>query len=282
MANGIRKNPDGSIQYNVNGKWTSQKPNGPTQTTGNHKPGGNAAPTPTVSSTTPFGSSSTTVDKDGNVIGKQTLAPGQQGALGGLEGASSAASGNLNGLVSSPGFGQSWSQNPSGTQTYEDAFFNHLTGSNSANGVEATYKRKKDELTQKLANQGIPMGSTLYNDQMAQLDDDHSKQVNDAHDQATTSGVTAYNQGQVAQNQSAQTLSNVGTAGFFNPQGINPEQTYATSQGTALGHAQIAGQQAVANIGANASMTNARIAAATSAANSKRANAAPLPTTPFG
>jgi hypothetical protein len=238
-----------------------------------NRPGSSPKGKPTISAAGPMGNSSATVDKNGNVVTNQTLSQGQQGALSGLEGASAGASGTLQGVVNSPGFFQNWAQNPGSTQGYEDAFFNHLTGAGKSTGLDATYGRDKDQLAQTLANRGIPVGSQLYNNQMAQLSDRYDTQKADYKDQAVTGGVNAFNQGQQNMFQGVNSLSGVGQAGFFNPQGPDASGIYGQNQGYRLGQQQIQGQQNIAGMNNATSAANARLRA--------RGGAAPLPQSPF-
>ena len=244
------------------------------KTVGKTAPSSKKPAKPTISSTGPMGSTTATVDKSGNVSTTQSLSPGQQGVLSGLEGSSQGALGTLQGVVSNPGFFQNWAQNPDSTQGYEDAFFNHLTGAGKSTGLDATYARDKEQLDQTLANRGIPVGSKLYNDQMAQLNDRYDTQKADYRNQAVTGGIGAFNQGQQNMFQGANTLSGIGQSGFFNQQPLDAAGLYGQNQGYRLGQQQMQSQQDIAAANRAQSAANAR--------SRSGGRAAPLPQSPFG
>jgi hypothetical protein len=147
--------------------------------------------------------------------------------------------------------------------------------------LDDRFKQERDQLTQSLADRGIPEGSELYNQELMQFD----RRKNDAYDQAYTTAsqfggqeqVNQFNMGMTGQqnafNNQYQTWQSPYQAagsmlgmqqGIINPQfqnmaQVNMPNTDVTGVGTAFGGFQ--NNIDTANIAANASMHNAGLAA---------------------
>lgn len=158
----------------------------------------------------PFGNQTVTIDPiTGQPTVTQGLSKGQGGVVKGIEGSSQAASGALQSLLGGGVFGSL--TNPAGAggpgpgSNFEEAVFQQLT-----KGVDTKKKQEQDQLSQELANRGIPVGSDLYNNQMQEFNTRYDDIYQNAKSQAVTGGISSALQG-------IGTLSNVGNAGFFNP-----------------------------------------------------------------
>lgn len=203
----------------------------------------------------PFGTSNVSVDPiTGQPTVKQDLSQPNQNIVGGLQGNSVTANSVLGGLLGGGLYGSltnpAGANGPAPTSNYEDAVFQRLT-----HGLNDQKQRDSAQLTQTLAQRGIPVGSELYNDQIKQLNDRYDTQFQTAKGQAVELGTNSANN-------AISTLGQTGQAGFFSPQfqSFNPvqynqvdtSQLFSTLQGTKLGMAQIGAQKDIAKMNAAA------------------------------
>lgn len=135
---------------------------------------------------TPFGSQTTSIDPNtGMPTVTQSLDPSQQAILSGDQGLHSSGTGVASNLLNSGQFA-----NPFGPQDFnayraqiEDSVFKSLT-----KDTEKNKAREGEQLSQTLANRGIPVGSELYNDQMAQFNTRYDDIIANAKNQASILG----------------------------------------------------------------------------------------------
>lgn len=197
-------------------------------------------------SKTPTGTQQVKIDpKTGLPQVTTTNTPGQQNVLTGMEGASTGAFGAIQNIQSQPGFGQDWQNSPQ-FGNYTDSVFNSLSGAGKSTGLDANLARDKQQLEQTMYNRGIPQGSQLWNDQIAQQQDQYSTNVQQAHDSAFSQGVGAFNQGQQTQNQTLGALQQIGAGGYAQQPGVDVNSLFNTLQGTHVSEDQIAAQRQIA------------------------------------
>ena len=153
----------------------------------------------------PFGSQTVTFGPDGQPTVTQGLSQGNQNVVGGIQGNAQAANSGLNPLIG-------YLSGMGGDSAYQDAYYNQLT-----KGFGDQKAREGEQLSQSLAQRGIPVGSAAYNDQMKQFNTRYDDMYSNARNQA----ITGSSQQAL---QSAGLLSGIGQAGFMNPsfQGFTP------------------------------------------------------------
>ena len=210
----------------------------------------------------PFGNQTTSFDPiTGQPIVRQELSGANQQVISGVQGGAVKATDVLNSLLGGGAF-QSLT-NPSGASgpqpisNFEQSVFNRLTY-----GIDDQKAREGEQLSQTLANRGIPVGSDLYNDQM--------KQFNDRYDQIfQTARGQAVEQGTGQQLQSLSPLFSIGQGGYYAPsfQGFSPvnygqtdvNQLFSTLQGTELGKLQISSAEKIAKLNKDAQLKLAQL-----------------------
>lgn len=147
---------------------------------------------------------------------------GQTGVTSAAQGTSLGAAGDLSSLLKDSIFGNITGQQQ-GASGLENAVFGQLT-----QGVDQQRTQDTEELKQKLADQGVPMGSDLYNNQLQQLNNRYDQIFANAHNQAVTQGTNASISGINA-------LSGVTQA---NAAQLSPEQVFQLLTQKALGTKQ--------------------------------------------
>jgi len=161
----------------------------------------------------PFGSQTVTYDP---ITGQPTVTQGlsgqnQQVAQGVQQGGIDANS-VLSQMFQGGVLGSLGNSAGSELSNYEQAVFDRLTSGYDKNRTQDT-----EQLTQTLANRGIPVGSDLYNNQMSELNKRYD-------DMFTGARSTAVEQGTNQSMAALPTLSSIGQSAFMNPsfQGFTP------------------------------------------------------------
>lgn len=161
---------------------------------------------------------SSTVQYDpitGQPIVKQELSQGNKDVLGGLQQGSVGASNTLNSILSGGVLGSLTNPGQGVPQSnFESAVYNQLT-----RGFDTDKGQQAQQLTQTLANRGIPVGSSAYESEMKRFEDTWGQR----YDSARNSAVTGANS---AAQSAIPMLSSVGQSGFYAPsfQGFSPTQ----------------------------------------------------------
>lgn len=187
----------------------------------------------------PFGSQTTTYDANGTPTVTQSLSQPNQQILGGVQQGSVTSNQVLQQLLG--GFqsltGEAGANGPAPQSNYESAVFQQLT-----RDLDKNKAKDQEQLSQTLSNRGIPMGSQLYNDQMAELNKRYDDQFANARSQAVTQGTnTALG--------AIPTFSQTGQSGFMTPsfqgfqgqgyQGIDTQSLFNQLQNTNLSQQQL-------------------------------------------
>ena len=151
----------------------------------------------------------------GQPIVKQELSQGNRDVLGGLQQGSVGASNTLNSILSGGVLGSLTNPGQGVPQSnFESAVYNQLT-----RGFDTDKGQQAQQLTQTLANRGIPVGSSAYESEMKRFEDTWGQR----YDAARNSAVTGAN---TAAQSAIPMLSSVGQSGFYAPnfQGFTPTQ----------------------------------------------------------
>lgn len=173
----------------------------------------------------PFGNMQVVIDPvTGQPTIKQSLSSGNQGIVGGLQQGGIGALGSLqnvlgadNSIFNSLSKAAQGKDSSSPMSNFEQAVFDRLTDT-----LDEERATDTEQLHQTLANRGIPLGSELWNQQTAKLDKRYDDMFQQARDQAVQSGTSNSMQALGA-------LTNVGQAGFFNPN-FQPYQSVGYQQ----------------------------------------------------
>lgn len=204
------------------------------------------------------GSQTTTIDpKTGQATVSSNLSQPNQSILSNQQQAGQNSYNLLNGFLSGNGDDP---HNP--LSQLQQSTYNRLTGAGQQSGLEKSYQQNKEQLTQSLANRGIPVGSELYNNQMKQLDEGHTNAMQNAQDSAYQQSFSQLGQ-----------LNTMGQQGFIDPK-TGQAANYQGSQfqspsaqdiyGTFQGGQNVAGTNK-ANIQIGSGHDAASVAAATAA-----------------
>lgn len=235
----------------------------------------------------PFGSQTTTIDPiTGQPLITQNLSQANQNVLGGVQGNAVNASSVLQGLL-----GNQYNQFLQGAgpqsgyadQQLQDAIYGRLT-----QGLDQQKAREAEQLSQTLANRGIPIGSEAYSNAMRDFttnwDTRFENARNDATVQATNTALQRQqnNVGALGTLQSGfGTLGGLGQSGLYLPQfqGFNATQyqqpnlqeLYGTQYAGQLTREGLEAQIEQQKIAAGATTAAAGIAAEASKANAATA-----------
>lgn len=232
-----------------------------------------------------FGQSTTTLDPvTGQPIVTQTLSDANQKSLEGIQGTGVAASDVAKGLIGNQ-YGQfvegAGPQSGYMDQGLENAVYSRLT-----RDYADRFGREEEQLSQTLAQRGIPVGSKAYENAMGDFRKNRDLQYetaqNNAVQQGTATALTRQQNnigGLGALTSGVGTLSGVGQGGFYNPnfQGFSSvaynqpdvQGLYNTQQAGQLTREQIAAQIEQQKIASNATKSAAETAANASKANTQ-------------
>ena len=230
-----------------------------------------------------FGSQTTTIDPiTGQPTVKQSLSDPNKQALAGIQGTGVQASQVAQGLLGNQ-YGQfvqgAGPQSGYNDPELEKAIYDRLT-----RDYADRFGREEEQLSQTLANRGIPVGSQAYTNAMGDFrknrDAQYETAQNNAVQQGTATALTRQQNnigGLGALNQGVGTLASTGQSGLIQPnfqgfQSVAYQQPdvqglYNTQVGTALTKEQIAAQIEQQKIAAGATLGAAGIAAEASKAN---------------
>lgn len=239
---------------------------------------------------TAFGNKTVTVDPiTGQPIVKQELSDANKQVLGGIQGSSVGASDVLGGLLKDQygSFVRGAGPQSGPSQELIESIFGQLTKDTARQRQQDT-----EQLTQTLANRGIPVGSEAYSRSMQDLNTRYDDIISNARNQAVQQGYGtsiaqqgANTQSLGAVNQGVQTLGQTASSGFYNPnfqqfQSVAYQQPNASEIFGQLSGAQLTREgyksaekqqeiQAGATLGAAATAAEATKAAAESRNNSQ-------------
>lgn len=230
-----------------------------------------------------FGSSTTTIDPiTGQPVVNQTLSGANQKSLEGIQGTGVAASDVAKGLIGNQ-YGQ-FVQGAGPQSGYNDPALEQSIYSRLTRDFGDKFGREEEQLSQTLANRGIPVGSQAYTNAMGDFrknrDSQYETAQNNAVQQGTATALTRQQNnigGLGALTSGVGTLSGVGQGGFYQPQfqGFNSvaynqpdvQGLYGTQFAGQLTREQIAGQIEQQKIQAGATLGAAGKAAEASKAN---------------
>lgn len=232
-----------------------------------------------------FGSSNVTIDPiTGQPTVTQKLSDANKGVLSGIQGTSVKASDVAQGLLKDQ-YGN-FVQGAGPQSGYSDPALEQAIYGRLTRDFGDRFGREEEQLSQTLANRGIPVGSQAYTNAMGDFRKNRDAQYESAQQQAVQQGTaTALTRQQNnigalgAVNQGVATTAGVGQAGLYQPnfQGFNAtayqqpdvQGLYNTQVGTALTKEQIAAQIEQQKIAAGATLGAAGIAAEASKSNTQ-------------
>lgn len=230
-----------------------------------------------------FGSSTVTVDPiTGQPVVNQTLSDANQKSLEGIQGTGVAASDVAKGLIGNQ-YGQ-FVQGAGPQSGYNDPALEQAIYGRLTRDYADRFGREEEQLSQTLANRGIPVGSQAYTNAMGDFRKNRDSQYETAQNNAVQQGTATALQRQQnnigglgALTSGVGTLSGVGQGGFYQPnfQGFSSvaynqpdvQGLYGTQFAGQLTREQIAAQIEQQKIASNATKSAAETAAAASKAN---------------
>lgn len=232
-----------------------------------------------------FGSSTVTVDPiTGQPIVNQTLSDANQKSLEGIQSTGVQASDVAKGLIGNQ-YGQ-FVQGAGPQSGYSDPALEKAVYDRLTRDYADRFGREEEQLSQTLANRGIPVGSKAYENAMGDFrknrDAQYETAQNNAVQQGTATALTRQQNnigGLGALTGGIGTLSGVGQGGFYNPnfQGFS-SVAYNQPDVQGLYNTQYAGQltreQIAAQIEQQKIAANATLGAAGKAAEASKANTA--------
>lgn len=179
----------------------------------------------------PFYNQTTTIDPaTGQPTVTSTLSGGEQRSVDDIQDAGHQAHNALGSTLGTfDNFGAGGAQdqygNPvqAGNNRFEQSVFNQLTS-----GLKEQQGQEQEQLSQRLADQGISVGSDAYNNEMNRF----QKRYDDQFNNARATAVQQSTQGSIS---ASNVLGNLNNSGYINPnmQGFNQGQ-YDPNQGTTV------------------------------------------------